>query len=176
VALFLSYNSVNRSSVLAVQKLLEARGVTTFLDRDRLTPGLPWPVALEEGLRNVRGVAVFIGRDLGGWQKREMWFALDRQVREEKDGRSFPVIPVLLEGADLTTSFLFLNTWIDLRNGLNGAATIESLMRSNCSISLWARIWSSWLALQEVGSLPSSRPDLYPCCEVSVHLRQPGTP
>ena len=127
LSLFLSYNSADRWSVIAVQKLLTARGITTFLDRDRLTPGLPWPAALEEGLRSVCGVAVFIGRDLGGWQKREMWFALDRQVREEKDGRPFPVIPVLLEGADLTTCFLFLNTWLDLRNGLDGAAIIESL-------------------------------------------------
>ena len=127
LGLFLSYNSIDRASVTTVQKLLEARGITTFLDRDRLTPGLPWPVALEEGLRSVRGVAVFIGRNLGGWQKREMWFALDRQVREEKEGRPFPVIPVLLEDADLTTSFLFLNTWIDLRNGLDRVATIEPL-------------------------------------------------
>ncbi|MBV8674703.1 MAG: toll/interleukin-1 receptor domain-containing protein, partial [Acidobacteriaceae bacterium] len=87
ISLFLSYNSVDRSSVVAVQKLLEARGITTFLDRDQLTPGLPWPVFLEEALRSVRAVAVFLGRDLGGWQKREMWFALDRQVREEKGGR-----------------------------------------------------------------------------------------
>jgi WD40 repeat protein len=126
-SLFLSYNSADRSFVIAVQRLLEARSITTFLDRDQLSPGLPWPVALEEGLRNVRGVAVFIGRDLGGWQKREMWFALDRQVREEKERRLFPVIPVLLPGADLTACFLFLNTWIDLRSGLDGTVTAESL-------------------------------------------------
>src|SRR5580658_4215333 len=110
--LFLSYNSADRTSVIAVQKLLEARGITTFLDRDNLGPGLLWPQALEEGLRDVRAVAVFIGRELGGWQKREMWFALDRQVREEKQNRAFPVIPVLLQGADMTPAFLFLNTWI----------------------------------------------------------------
>jgi len=125
--LFLSYNSVDRASVVAVQKLLEARGITTFLDRDRLSPGLPWPVALEEGLRGVRAVAVFIGRELGGWQKREMWFALDHQVREEKRNRPFPVIPVLLAGADLTPSFLFLNTWIDLRDGVGSVAATEPL-------------------------------------------------
>src|SRR5262245_9831910 len=83
--IFLSYNSIDRPSVVALQKLLETRGIRTFLDRDQLVPGLPWPVALEEGLRGVRAVAVFIGRELGGWQKREMWFALDRQVREEKE-------------------------------------------------------------------------------------------
>jgi hypothetical protein len=120
--LFLSYNSADRTSVVAVQKLLEARGITTFLDRDNLVAGLLWPHALEQGLRRVRGVAVFIGGDLGARQKREMWFALDRQVREEKQGRAFPVIPVLLPGADLTPSSLFKNTWIDLRGGLDSIA------------------------------------------------------
>ena len=125
--IFLSYNSTDRPSVLAVQRLLQARGITTFLDRDQLSPGLPWPLALEEGLRGVLAVAVFIGRELGGWQKREMWFALDRQVSEEKQNRRFPVIPVLLAGADPTPSFLFLNTWIDLRSGLDSGALAEPL-------------------------------------------------
>ena len=125
--LFLSYNGADRASVVAVQKLLQARSVTTFLDRDNLAAGLPWPQALEEGLRGVRGVAVFLGRELGGWQKREMWFALDRQLRESKQGRAFPVIPVLLPGADLTPGFLFTNTWIDLRTGLDGAVMTEAL-------------------------------------------------
>jgi hypothetical protein len=125
--LFLSYNSTDRTSVVAVQKLLQARGINTFLDRDNLVSGLPWPQALEQALRAVNGVAVFIGCELGGWQKREMWFALDRQVREEKEGRPFPVIPVLLHGADLTPSFLFLNTWIDVRRGLDAVFTAEAL-------------------------------------------------
>jgi hypothetical protein len=126
-SLFLSYNSADRSTVVAIQRLLEARGICTFLDRDRLIPGLPWPKALEEGLRSASGVAVFLGHELGGWQKREMWFALDRQVREEKEGRPFPVIPVLLGGADLTAGFLFSGTWIDLSKGLDAANVSESL-------------------------------------------------
>jgi hypothetical protein len=69
--------------------------------------GLAWPQALEQALRAVDGVAVFIGRELGGWQKREMWFARDRQVREEKEGHAFPVIPALLQGADLTRPAFF---------------------------------------------------------------------
>jgi len=56
-----------------------------------------------------------------------MSFALDRQVREEKRGHPFPVIPVLLGGADLTPSFLFQNTWIDLRSGLDSVAVAETL-------------------------------------------------
>lgn len=125
--IFLSYNRADGQAVLDVQKLLEARSITTFLDRNNLVAGLPWPQALEEGLHRVRGVAVFIGRELGEWQKREMWFALDRQVREAKQGHAFPVIPVLLPGADVTPSFLFANTWIDLRGGLDAVVTAEAL-------------------------------------------------
>jgi WD40 repeat protein len=135
-ALFLSYNRADRHGVVAVQKLLAARGITTFLDRDQLVPGLPWPKALEEGLRGVRAVAVFIGRELGGWQKREMWFALDRQVREEKQGHPFPVIPVLLAGADLTPSFLFTNTWIDFRGGLDTVSVAEPLQAFEHAINV----------------------------------------
>ena len=125
--LFLSYNSADRTSVVAVQRLLEVRGITTFLDRDDLVPGLPWMPALEQGMKDVKAVAVFIGRELGYWQKREIPLALDRQVREEKQGRAFPVIPVLLPGADLTPGFLFSNAWIDLRGGLEGVAAAEAL-------------------------------------------------
>ena len=125
--LFLSYNRADAQNVVTAQSLLKARGITTFLDRDNLSAGLPWPQALEEALRGARGAAVFIGRELGGWQKREMGFALDWQVRQEGQGRVFPVIPVLLPGADLTPGFLFLNTWIDLRGGVDGAAAAEAL-------------------------------------------------
>lgn len=148
--LFLSYNNVDRPSVVAVQKLLHARGITTFLDRDQLKPGLSWPVELEEGLRGVRAVAVFIGRELGGWQKREMSFALDRQVREEKDGYPFPVIPVLLAGADLTPCFLFLNTWIDLRGGLDSVAAAEQLVAFERAITAVA---ASGTSTERAGAL-----------------------
>jgi KaiC/GvpD/RAD55 family RecA-like ATPase len=129
--LYLSYHSPDREAVQMVQRLLEARGITTFMDRKDLTPGLPWPQALEDALRSVNAVAVFLGpHGLGGWQKREMWFALDRQVQEEKAGRAFPVIPVLLPGADPTPGFLFLNTWVDLRDDLTDPEGLDALARA----------------------------------------------
>lgn len=129
--LFLSYHSPDREAVQTVRQLLEARGIATFLDREDLVPGLPWPQALEEALGSVRAVAVFLGpHGLGRWQKREMWFALDRQVQEEKAGRAFPVIPVLLPGADPTSGFLFLNTWVDLRRDLTDPDGLEALVRA----------------------------------------------
>jgi hypothetical protein len=65
IQLFLSYSGADRTSVTAVQKLLEARGITTFLDHDNLVPGLAWMPALEQALKDVKAVAVFIGPELG---------------------------------------------------------------------------------------------------------------
>jgi hypothetical protein len=81
---FLSYNTSDREAVIAVRDLLRARGISTFLDRDNLDAGLPWPEKLEQGLSGARAAAVFIGRQLGEWQKREMYFALDRVWSENR--------------------------------------------------------------------------------------------
>jgi hypothetical protein len=45
---FLSVNSADRTSVIGVQRLLQVRGITTFLDRDKLVSGLTRPQALEQ--------------------------------------------------------------------------------------------------------------------------------
>jgi hypothetical protein len=90
---------------------------------------LPWPKELEDTLKRVKAVAIFIGDELGTWQKRELWFALDRQAREEKEGKSFPVIPILLPDGDPAVGFLSLNTWIDLRVA-SLAEAVDTLSRS----------------------------------------------
>ena len=51
---------------------------------------------------------------MGPWQQREMNVALERQGKEA----GFPVIPVLLSGSDPGLGFLGLNTWVDLREGI----------------------------------------------------------
>lgn len=116
--LFLSYHSLDQRLIQSIQASLSGRGVDTFLDRNRLKPGLPWVDALQEGIDKSCAVAVFIGKEgLGAWQKREMELALQRQAKEGK----FPVVPVLLPQADVEKApgFLLLNTWIDLRGGVN---------------------------------------------------------
>jgi TIR domain len=83
-----------------------------FLDRWYLHPGRPWPQELETVMRGCRAVAVCVGPgEMGPWQQREVNMALERQAREIE----FPVIPVLLPGADPVLGFLGQNTWIDLR-------------------------------------------------------------
>jgi tetratricopeptide (TPR) repeat protein len=133
VDLFLSYNSLDREFVTTVQQLLEQRNIVVFLDRTSLLPGAPWFDALSEALARVRAFAVFIGPSgLGAWQKREMSLALDRQAREERHGRAFPVIPVLLPGTDLEKApgFLLLNTWVDLRNASADPRSVDPLVRA----------------------------------------------
>jgi len=50
---------------------------------------------LKQALSVCGAVAVFIGpEELGSWQQRELYSALDRQAKET----GFPVIPVLLPG------------------------------------------------------------------------------
>jgi len=129
--LFLSYNRQDQQSVLRICQLLELRGIRTYLDRDHLVAGLPWPQALEQALTSARAVAVFLGpHDFGLWQKREMFFALDLQVQAEREKRKFPVIPVLLKEAQPQPGFLLLNTWADFRNAAGEAEALETLIRA----------------------------------------------
>ena len=129
--LFLSYHNTDRASVREFQQLLKARGVSTFLDKRNLTPGMPWPQELEKALERSCAVAVLIGREIGYWQQREIEYALDKQGRETSQQHVFPVIPVLLPGAEsLPTGFLALNTWVDLRTGVEDEEAIDDMVRA----------------------------------------------
>src|SRR5215831_15307920 len=106
---FLSYHWQDRATVEAVARGLQQRGTRLFLDRWYLVGGQPWQSTLQGILGSCQAVAVFIGpQGLGSWQQRESELALDRQAHE----RGFPVIPVLLPGAEPPLGFLKLNTWV----------------------------------------------------------------
>src|SRR4051794_14945347 len=113
--LFLSYNTRDHAAVERVGRRLKDHGLTCFMDRWYLVPGTSWPVALEQALQQSRAVAVFLGPgEMGRWQQREQYLALDRQASSD-----IPLIPVLLPGSDPPLGFLSLNTWVDLRPGLD---------------------------------------------------------
>ena len=106
-------------------RALHSRGIRVFLDRWYLAAGQPWPQALEQTLDSCNAVAVFIGAgDLGPWQQRERDLALDRQGREA----AFPVVPVLLPGADPALGFLRLNTWVDFSAGPSEDEALDLLV------------------------------------------------
>lgn len=109
---FLSYHWRDHAHVEAIARSLREHDLHVFLDRWYLHPGRPWPRELQTVLAACRAVAVCVGPgEMGPWQQREAYMALERQAREP----SFPVIPVLLPGADAVLGFLGQNTWIDLR-------------------------------------------------------------
>ena len=117
---FLSHNSQDKPAVEDIAARLRSRGLTVWLDKHELRPGLPWQEGLEAGILASRSVAVFIGAGgLGVWEGPEMRTFLDRSRRE-----SIPVIPVLLPGClDSPQLPLFLQafTWVDLRKGVDDA-------------------------------------------------------
>lgn len=122
--IFFSYNWRDRTAVEAIARTLRERGLTVFLDRWYLVPGKPWPETLETAQNNCQAVLVFLGpHGMGGWQQREKDLALNRQARDP----AFPVIPVLLPGADPALGFLSLYTWVDLRAGIDDPLALAVL-------------------------------------------------
>src|SRR5688572_18896789 len=110
--LFLSYNRQDASEVQAIRKHLGELGVSTFFDAADLPAGAPWFDELDRALRQVTGVAVFVGKSgLGTIQRREIQFALNLQAGKQAKGEKYPVIPVLMAGADpdQVGGFLVLN-------------------------------------------------------------------
>ena len=63
---------------------------------------------------------------MGPWQQQEMNSALDRQSRET----GFPVIPVLLPGAEPPLDLFGQNTWVDFRAGLSQDQPLHLLVAS----------------------------------------------
>jgi len=121
---FLSYHWRDRREVESLAQTLYQEGLKVFLDRWYLTPGQPWPQALERALTSCSAVAVCVGPgDMGPWQQRETYYALEQQTHRP----GFPVIPVLLPGADPALGFLAQNTWVDLRAGVDQPLQIRVL-------------------------------------------------
>jgi formylglycine-generating enzyme required for sulfatase activity len=121
---FVSYNTLDHAAVEHIGRALKDRGLTVFLDRWELVPGRPWPDALEGRLAQCRAAAVVLGpHGMGPWQQREHYLALDRQARAP----AFSVIPLILPDADPALGFLSLNTWVDLRAGVDDAESLDLL-------------------------------------------------
>jgi tetratricopeptide (TPR) repeat protein len=109
---FVSYARVDGRHAADVDSLLRARGLTSFFDRRNLQPGLPWVRGLEKALNAAKAAVILIGsHGLGNTQQYERDLAIIRQTRAP----SFPIVPVILPGAQVDRPFNFLQilTWID---------------------------------------------------------------
>jgi len=126
---FFSYHTGDRAQVAEVKRVLEGRGVRVFLDTEGLVPGDLWCDKLERALAKATAVIAFLGsRGLGPWQKREVYFALQREIEEKSPGGRFRLIPVLLPGAEPKLGFLFQNQAVDLRDPTGSPAQLARLM------------------------------------------------
>jgi energy-coupling factor transporter ATP-binding protein EcfA2 len=114
---FISYARADVEHASAINTVLLEKRITTFFDREKLNPGLPWVHALEEAIGATNAVIVLVGPlGLGNTQHYEYEFALVRQTKERSQNRPFPVIPVLLPDVkDPPAGFLQLLTWVDFR-------------------------------------------------------------
>lgn len=126
IDVFLSYNSGERSEVLALAEILLERGIRPWVDFWSLVPGEPWHGKVEEAIAAAPAAAMLVGREgLGPWQERESCALLCEAVK-----RGVRVIPVLLPSAPALPQLpLFLRgfTWVDLREGF-AEAGIERLI------------------------------------------------
>lgn len=128
---FLSYHWRDHAQVEALAHRLHEQKLTVFLDRWYLAPGQSWPKALETTLANCRAVAVCIGQgEMGPWQQREQYLALERQVAAERRGQTFPVIPVLLPGAEPPLGFLSQQSWVDFRPRVDDPVLLNTLVNA----------------------------------------------
>lgn len=128
VDVFLSYNRADAAAAERLRDGLSARGLSVFFDRDYLGPGQRWQRVLETSLATCGAIAICVGpRGLGQWQQREKELALARQSADT----GFPVIPVLLPGADDPgLDFLCLFSWADLRKGIDEPPDLDALVRA----------------------------------------------
>ncbi len=113
---FLSHNSKDKPTVIALAERLVAANVKVWLDVWELRPGQPWQEVLEDIIAHTRSAAVLVGKDgLGPWENREMRALLNQFVR-----RGLPVIPVLLSDCPQQPELPLLLqefTWVDCRGG-----------------------------------------------------------
>jgi hypothetical protein len=121
---FLSHNSRDKAHVVELKRLLQARGLRCWLDKDELPPGQNWIPLLDRGLNNSKAIAVCVGSaGQGPWQDEETQSALRKAVSEQR-----AVIPVLLPGVGrqpVLPDFLANRTWVDLSDGFGDAGLVH---------------------------------------------------
>lgn len=174
---FLSYNRRDRDIVLVLAEALRDRGVKVWLDVWSIRPGVPWQEELEKALQRSGAAAVVVGQEgLGPWQRPEIQSLLDRAARSYSE---FPVVPVLLQGAQESKLPLLLkrHTWVDLRNGIDEAG-IEMLQwgltgeepkgppRLRIKIASPGESWGAWAP-------PPNTVDTFRYIDTPLHGRMP---
>lgn len=121
---FLSFDWLDHNYVMVLADKLRAQNIKVFLDRWYLRPDSPWPQELDRILSSCASLVICIGSgEMDNWQQREVYFALEKR----KSDADFPVLPLLLPGAEPALGLLSLDVWIDLRQGLDQSLPLTML-------------------------------------------------
>lgn len=108
---FLCHNSEDKPFVRKIARQLRERNLNPWLDEEQLRGGDVLSDVMDEISQDIEAVVVFIGgKDLGGWQKREIAGFVHDSVKRE-----IRVIPVLFDSAREVPFFLRGGIWIDFR-------------------------------------------------------------
>lgn len=123
---FLAHNSVDKPSVLRVAEELRRRGLSPWLDEEQIRPGLWYQEVIQQGIKNVKTAAIFLGASgLGRWQTAELHTFHALCVEN-----NVPVIPVLLPGVEsIPADLLFLRqlNQVAFKADLGEAAALDNL-------------------------------------------------
>ena len=70
---FLCHNSEDKPEVRKIADALEKQNIKTWLDQRNLRPGTIWLDEIQQQIKQIRTVAVFIGKSgVGPWQAEEI--------------------------------------------------------------------------------------------------------
>lgn len=89
---FLFHSNEDTSKVRPIAKQLKKKGLLPWFNEWELSPGTSWQEALERQMKNIKSVAVFIGK-IPPWNNLEVRDFLRRFVRQK-----VRIIPVIIEG------------------------------------------------------------------------------
>ncbi len=100
---FISYVSENRAAALRIKRHLARRGVSVWLDRERLKPGFRWKHAINKAISNGQYFLALFSRDYLEREKtymnEELTLAIEEMRKRRRDRAWF--IPVLLSPCDI---------------------------------------------------------------------------
>ena len=124
---FLAHNSNDKPSVEIICEKLKVRGLKPWLDKEQIPPGRWFLDVIQDTIREISSVAVFIiSHELGRWQVVELRAFISQCVE-----RKIPVIPVLLPGVDkIPEEFVFLNEfmWVKFKTNVNEEEALDNLI------------------------------------------------
>ncbi len=89
--IFLCHNNRDKEEVRRLCTQLREHGILPWLDETELIGGEDWQERIEDQIEKCKTLAFFVGKNgPGEWQRKELAFAMDREVR---------IIPVILPEA-----------------------------------------------------------------------------